>query len=1439
MNQRLTYEVPAWARGYVGLDFADKGRDRSGLDCWGLVRLVRQEVFGEKHPCLGEHYRSVRARREIADLIAGEMARAWQPLPSAELVGDVAVYKRKGSALHVGLMVARDRMLHCEERTCGSVVERIDGPTWLPRLVGVYRPLVALARPGASRPPQMVPAGQVRLLARPNAFSVARVDVSLPEGGTLLDILAAGGLKPGAGYRVFLDGSEIRREGWGHVRPKGGRLVTVAVVPRGGGGQGGDSNKGLRTVLTVVVIAAAIMAPYAIPELAGTMGGSFLSAGIILGGSLLVNALVPPPRPKLTNQEDSKRSPSIDGVGNEARPYGAVPQNFGENVFAPCYGGLPYTEIAGDDQYIRVLFLVSYGPQMLTDLKIGQTPIDQFEGVEYEIRQGYPDDPPLRLYPGTVKELQMALLLEHAPTAGSTGPLYVNSAVDIGGGDLAPWTDPVRATGFPDGNLNAVDFMAKSRTLVDLSLTSSRLYCKDLRAAVPADAVITGVTVVLRDASTFFQDTTAHVQIHNGASLGAAKAVDFTASMAMLVQTFGDPADLWGAVLTPAIVNDPTFGVKVWLSRGTIPGGRKMYLDSVSVDIAWHSDLDLGWRVRRSETAAEELSVDVTFPQGLVEIDGTAQLPRTVDVDVEYAEAGTGLWTRINSSSPTVRRQMDFLFRSFECPFLSGDIFEDRVAWGAGFPDAKPVTLPATGYSWVADGWVYAATAGTYVFAVDGSDAIDLTIRGVYVVSWYGEHAPLGSGGTPDFSVHAGSIALEHGWNRLYLRLESRSPNGGAVALGWKQPGDVAYSIVPAASLAQDAAGLTPGLRYRVYDTSAYGSTLSTTANSIEQVRRSKAWAVPLGQYDVRVRRLTDDTTDPFILDKVYWTTLRTIRLTDPINMPAMAKVALRIKATEQLNGTVDTFNLRAKSILPDWDATAGAWIARATSSPASCIRAVLQGPANKRPVGNARLNLPNLQEWHERCTLLGLQFNGVCDTNGVVYDVLKSIASIGRASPAVIDGLYGVVMDKPQATPVQHFTPRNSKGFTWTKVFPARPHAFRAQYVNRNAGYKRDELIVLDDGYELGGLDAHGNPAPTLPLATLFEPLELWGCTSAAEAWKHGRYNLAVARLRGLIYGLQTDVEHLVCNRGDLVLVSSDVTSWGQAAGRLVGVTVNGGGAVTAVELDEPVSMAAGGTYNLRVRFSDTSSALLTVNTVAGTTNALTLSAPYAGPPLPAPNDLFMFGEVGQVTVPLLVKGIEADRDLAAHLTFVDYAPAVFDADDAPPPGLDGGDAEGSGPEILDGGGPGDVPDDSIDGGGPMPAPATTTLDAIPVYAEAHDTPAIDSVRSGGDVAGTDAEAVSPRILVSTAPLSGVGPARQVQTRYRIIPAPGATDAPWRFSAPTMALGNASIEGAVPGATYEISTRYLDGAGKSSAWSQPTQHTVPAAADLIIDGSP
>lgn len=83
--------------------------------------------------------------------------------------------------------------------------------------------------------------------------------------------------------------------------------------------------------------------------------------------------------------------------------------------------------------------------------------------------------------------------------------------------------------------------------------------------------------------------------------------------------------------------------------------------------------------------------------------------------------------------------------------------------------------------------------------------------------------------------------------------------------------------------------------------------------------------------------------------------------------MPGVAMTALRIKATDELQGLIDTFNGVPESILNDWDSGTQTWIERVTSRPASLYREVLQGDANAKKLLDSRIFMSSLENWHDR----------------------------------------------------------------------------------------------------------------------------------------------------------------------------------------------------------------------------------------------------------------------------------------------------------------------------------------------------------------------------------------------------------------------------------------------------------------------------------------
>jgi predicted phage tail protein len=171
-----------------------------------------------------------------------------------------------------------------------------------------------------------------------------------------------------------------------------------------------------------------------------------------------------------------------------------------------------------------------------------------------------------------------------------------------------------------------------------------------------------------------------------------------------------------------------------------------------------------------------------------------------------------------------------------------------------------------------------------------------------------------------------------------------------------------------------------------------------------------------------------------------------------------------------------------------------------------------------------------------------------------------------------------------------------------------------------------------------------------------VIETIERWGVTNRDQAWRDTRYDMAVAELRPDTYEITTDIEHLLCTRGDLVRVSHDVPRWGITSGRIRAVELDAGD-VVGLTLDETVPMEAGGSYAVRIRRADASSVVAQVVTAAGEQAAIALDPPIPAAHAPAAGDLFLFGGATRESVELIVREIRPAPDLGAVLTLVPAA--------------------------------------------------------------------------------------------------------------------------------------------------------------------------------------
>lgn len=129
--------MTAWATPYIGLPWAPLGRDRAGVDCFGLYRLALGELTGFWLPSYAERYATTEETAEIERVIHAEADRDWLRVDSVRPL-DVAVFRRGRFDSHIGIVLSPSLFIHMIDRDC-SKVGRFDDPLYRRILAGCWR----------------------------------------------------------------------------------------------------------------------------------------------------------------------------------------------------------------------------------------------------------------------------------------------------------------------------------------------------------------------------------------------------------------------------------------------------------------------------------------------------------------------------------------------------------------------------------------------------------------------------------------------------------------------------------------------------------------------------------------------------------------------------------------------------------------------------------------------------------------------------------------------------------------------------------------------------------------------------------------------------------------------------------------------------------------------------------------------------------------------------------------------------------------------------------------------------------------------------------------------------------------------------------------------------------------------------------------------------
>lgn len=263
-----------------------------------------------------------------------------------------------------------------------------------------------------------------------------------------IDKLAPKTTKP---FICVLNGEPLLRKnkGW-HRSVRDGDSVAFVMLPQGGGG-------GSNPLKIMLMIAVAVIAPQLGFQLASSMGtslmgfsstaafGEFLGAAIGFGLNAVINALIPPPSPPKAQKIAELAAPSptysLNAQGNTARLGQPIPVVYGRNIIYPDFIGQPYTEFAGNEQYLYQLLCIGHGEFDIEQIRIEDSIVENdvnqtgafvtstgaFEEIQYQvIHNANVTAFPANVF--TAVEVAGQELIYSTPTASYIGPFTVNAA---------------------------------------------------------------------------------------------------------------------------------------------------------------------------------------------------------------------------------------------------------------------------------------------------------------------------------------------------------------------------------------------------------------------------------------------------------------------------------------------------------------------------------------------------------------------------------------------------------------------------------------------------------------------------------------------------------------------------------------------------------------------------------------------------------------------------------------------------------------------------------------------------------------------------------------------------------------------------------------------------------------------------------------------------
>nr|DAS68442.1 MAG TPA: tail protein [Caudoviricetes sp.] len=410
-------------------------------------------------------------------------------------------------------------------------------------------------------------------------------------------------------------------------------------------------------------------------------------------------------------------------------------------------------------------------------------------------------------------------------------------------------------------------------------------------------------------------------------------------------------------------------------------------------------------------------------------------------------------------------------------------------------------------------------------------------------------------------------------------------------------------------------------------------------------------------RYEIRMRCSAKDGKSLRHVNKVYWVQLTQIIYDDFVH-PGKALIGIKALATSQLSGTDPKVTwIQERSEVYVFNPYINKYEAQPADNPAWAAYDLIH---ICRKIGgeyivfgqpHMRLDYNAFKAWADKCKTNGFTFNYIYDTAMRLWDALKYPEAVGRGKVIPVGTRFTCVSDY-QSTPVQLFTVANIKHGSFNEEFQgveARANSVEISFLNKDKDYERDVIPVYGDTYDES--DTLTNPAQ----------VELMGCTSLEQAYKHGKHFLRCNKYEIRTVTIEAFTDAIACTVGDIILIQHDIPEWGEG-GRVVAVSGQ------TITLDKEVSVQPGKSYQLLIR-SNSTDIVSTFNVV--NVSGLNVIVKEAIPV--QPDAVYAFGEVSKSAKPFRVLAITKTlSEMTRKIQCMEYYPELYVSDDGTVPSID-----------------------------------------------------------------------------------------------------------------------------------------------------------------------